>query len=110
MLSRVVRLLLAVAALLVAVAAGGPGPPAGAGGAQAPPPTDPTRTPTSTPPAPTGPSAPSPPPLASVVVDADTGELISASTARAPLSPASTTKILTALLVRDRLAFDDTIA
>ncbi|MGI8938559.1 MAG: D-alanyl-D-alanine carboxypeptidase family protein [Iamia sp.] len=50
--------------------------------------------------------APLPPAAASIVVDVDTGEVISASNARSPMLPASTTKILTALLVRQNLDLD----
>lgn len=60
-------------------------------------------------PGPTETTAPVPPPLASIVVDVETGEVISESNAREALPPASTTKLLTALLVRDRLDFDGTI-
>lgn len=53
--------------------------------------------------------APVPPPAASIVVDVGTGEVISASDARTPMLPASTTKILTALLVRQHLDLDQEI-
>lgn len=58
---------------------------------------------------PTVTTAPIPPPAASIVVDAETGEVITAANERELLSPASTTKILTALLARDRLGLDDEI-
>lgn len=50
--------------------------------------------------------APLPPSAASIVVDADTGEVLSAANARSPVLPASTTKIITALLVRQNLDLD----
>lgn len=53
--------------------------------------------------------APIPSPAASIVVDAETGEVVTAANERELLAPASTTKILTALLVRDRLELDDEI-
>ncbi len=51
-----------------------------------------------------------PPPAASIVVDADTGEVLSAHDARTPMLPASTTKIFTSLLVRQQLDLDQEIA
>ncbi|WCO69261.1 serine hydrolase [Iamia majanohamensis] len=50
------------------------------------------------------------PPASSIVVDADTGEVVSARNERAPMLPASTTKILTSLLVRQQLELDEEIA
>lgn len=50
------------------------------------------------------------PPRASIVVDADTGEVVTESESRIPQLPASTTKIVTALLVRRHLDLDGTIA
>lgn len=96
MLRRVVRLISAIAALVAALVVLAPG--AGPAAAQEPPPPGPTDT-----------VAPIPPPRASIVVDADTGEVITASNEREPLPPASTTKILTALLARDRLDWEGTI-
>jgi len=64
-------------------------------GQEAPTPDDPTTT-----------TAPVPPPTASIVVDATTGAVLASSNPRQPLSPASTSKIITALLVRDRLPID----
>lgn len=55
---------------------------------------------------PTTTSAPVPPPAASIVVDAGTGRVITAVNSRQPRPPASTTKLLTALLVRQRLELD----
>lgn len=55
---------------------------------------------------PTVTTAPVPPPAASIVVDADTGEVLSATDARTPMRPASTSKLLTALLVRQQLELD----
>lgn len=50
------------------------------------------------------------PPRASIVVDLDTGEVVTESESRIPQLPASTTKIVTALLVRRHLDLDATIA
>lgn len=50
--------------------------------------------------------APLPPPVASVLVDADTGAVVSGMNDRTPLLVASTSKIITALVVRDQLADD----
>ena len=50
------------------------------------------------------------PPRASIVVDLDTGEVVTESESRIPQLPASTTKIITALLVRRHLDLDATIA
>ena len=58
---------------------------------------------------PTDTSAPIPAPAASIVVDVDSGEVIVASNEHAALPPASTTKIITALLVRQRFHFDGEI-
>jgi len=91
MLRRVTHLLLAA---LVAVLVGVGGPAA----AQEPPPPGPTDT-----------VVPVPPPRASIVVDVETGEVITEANAREALPPASTTKILTALLVRQHLDTDGTI-
>ncbi len=54
--------------------------------------------------------APVPPPAASIVVDAATGEVISANDERMPMLPASTTKLITALLVRQQLDLDQDIS
>ncbi len=51
-------------------------------------------------------TVPLPPPAASVLVDADTGAVIAGTNERTPLLVASTTKIITALVVRDQLADD----
>lgn len=98
MLRRAPRSLLAVlVAVLVGIVAGfGSGGPTAA---QEPPP----------PPSPTETTAPIPPPRASIVVDVETGEVITASNAREALPPASTTKILTALLVQQNLDIDGTV-
>lgn len=82
----------AVVALLVALLVGAllPVPPVGA--------QDPTVT-----------TAPIPPPAASIVVDADTGEVITASNDRQALPPASTTKLLTVLLADQQLDLDDEV-
>ncbi|HMJ76929.1 MAG TPA: serine hydrolase [Iamia sp.] len=97
MLRRVIRGLVvglwAMAATLVAVGAVAVPAPA-----QEPPPPGPTDT-----------VVPVPPPLASIVVDVETGEVITESNAREALPPASTTKILTALLVRQKLDFEGEI-
>lgn len=61
-------------------------------------------------PQPSVPTAPLAPPRASIVVDADTGEVVTESESRIPQLPASTTKIITALLVRRHLDLDSTIA
>lgn len=58
---------------------------------------------------PTDTQAPIPPPAASIVIDVDTGEVITAVNERTALPPASTTKILTALLARQHLDFDGEI-
>lgn len=63
--------------------------------AQEPPPEDPTVT-----------TAPIAPPRASIVVDVDSGEVVSAANERVAVPPASTTKILTALLAVQRLGLD----
>jgi len=81
----------AVAAGLALGGAVGPGPV----GAQAPDPGDPTVT-----------TAPIAPPRASIVVDVDSGRVVLASGAREAVPPASTTKILTALLAVQRLGLD----
>ncbi len=52
-------------------------------------------------------TAPLPPPAASILVDVDTGAVLTGGNPRTPLPVASTTKIVTALVVRSRLA-DDT--
>ncbi len=62
------------------------------------------------PPGPTDTVAPVPPPLASIVVDVESGEVITENNAREALPPASTTKILTALLARQNLDWDGDIA
>lgn len=82
-----------VAAAVVAVVLALAAPPVTGQGPAAP--DDPTTT-----------SAPVPPPAASIVVDAGNGRVIMASDARRPRSPASATKLLTALLVRERLELD----
>lgn len=61
------------------------------------------------PPNPTETTAPVPPPRASIVVDVETGEVITESNAREALPPASTTKMLTALLARQNLDWEGTI-
>jgi D-alanyl-D-alanine carboxypeptidase (penicillin-binding protein 5/6) len=50
-----------------------------------------------------------PPPKAWIVVDADTGAIIDAGNARTPTPPASTIKVLTALIALERLPPQDTI-
>lgn len=75
------------------------------------PPTEPTPAPPTPaqPTAPAGPTqttAPIAPPAASIVVDAESGEVISARNPDAVLPPASVTKMLTALVVRRRLPED----
>lgn len=75
------------------------------------PPTEPTPAPPTPaqPTAPAGPTqttAPIAPPAASIVVDAESGEVISALNPDTVLRPASTTKLLTALVVRRRLPED----
>lgn len=94
MLRRVIRLLLVglLTVLATVLAVGSAVVPAPA---QEPPPPGPTET-----------TAPIPPPRASIVVDVETGEVITESNAREALPPASTTKILTALLVRQNLDVD----
>lgn len=52
------------------------------------------------------PTVPLPPPAASVLVDADTGAVVAGTNDRTPLLVASTSKIITALVVRDELADD----
>ncbi|QYG94853.1 D-alanyl-D-alanine carboxypeptidase [Iamia sp. SCSIO 61187] len=91
---RVIRLLVAALAVLATLVATGIGP----AGAQEPPPPGPTDT-----------VAPVPPPRASIVVDVETGEVITEANAREALPPASTTKILTALLARQHLDFEGEI-
>ncbi len=54
----------------------------------------------------TTPPAPPAPPAATIVVDAGSGRVLSATNERQPLPPASLTKILTALVAVDRLAPD----
>jgi D-alanyl-D-alanine carboxypeptidase (penicillin-binding protein 5/6) len=61
------------------------------------------------PPSPTDTVVPVPPPRASIVVDVETGTVITESNAREALPPASTTKILTALLARQNLDIDGEI-
>lgn len=61
------------------------------------------------PPSPTETAVPVPPPLASIVVDVETGEVITENNSREALPPASTTKILTALLVRQNLDWEGEI-
>ncbi len=67
----------------------------GGAGAQEPVPEDPTVT-----------TAPIAPPRASIVVDLDSGEVVSAANEREAVPPASTTKILTAVLAAQRLGLD----
>lgn len=91
---RVIRLLVAaLAGLATLLVAAGLGP----AGAQEPPP------------GPTDTTAPVPPPRASIVVDVETGEVVTEANAREALPPASTTKILTALLARQNLDFEGEI-
>jgi D-alanyl-D-alanine carboxypeptidase (penicillin-binding protein 5/6) len=94
MLRRVIRFLLVGLTVVLAtvVAVGSTVVPAPA---QEPPPPSPTET-----------TAPVAPPRASIVIDVETGEVITESNAREALPPASTTKILTALLVRQNLDID----
>src|SRR5687768_8403783 len=58
---------------------------------------------------PTVTTAPIPPPAASIVVDVDTGEVVTASNDRQALPPASTTKVLTVLLAAQQLELDDEV-
>jgi D-alanyl-D-alanine carboxypeptidase (penicillin-binding protein 5/6) len=59
---------------------------------------------------PTVTTAPIPPPAASIVVDVDTGAVVTASNDRQALPPASTTKLLTVLLADQQLDLDDEVA
>lgn len=97
MIRRVTRLLLVGLTVVLAtvVAVGSVVVPAPA---QEPPPPSPTET-----------TAPVPPARASIVVDVETGEVVTESNSREALPPASTTKILTALLVRQNLDIDGDI-
>lgn len=91
-MARATSALILATTLFLAVSVGG------AGARQPAPPGGPTVT-----------TAPVPAPRASIVVDAESGRVILASNEREALPPASTTKILTALLVRDRLALESVI-
>lgn len=88
--------LASLVALVVALAlATGTGWTGGPGGAQAPPADDPTVT-----------TAPIAPPRASIVVDIDSGRVLVAANDRQAVPPASTTKLLTAVLAVQRLGLD----